>query len=204
MDIYSLLKHKRPKQLTLAKPDSKPPEPSTRESFITEKSLITQDSQNITGPSRDHWKPNSSTMFCSQRGCSNIFGALVNRHHCRYCGGIFCDVHCSESIRLDRNALFNTKGILCRGCDKCALYYLYEMLRTKRRCVDGPSAPITRDKHRSIMTLEPQAMEGIMEIGRDDIVLATPVSVIISKTSSLDKFDPMPPSTLDGWQWSTF
>ncbi|KAL0080044.1 hypothetical protein J3Q64DRAFT_1864718 [Phycomyces blakesleeanus] len=196
MEIYDLLSHKQPRKLTISKADSSLPEVPTRETLITERSVVNQESQNIVDlPSRAHWKPYSSTTLCGQKGCSNVFGVLI-----------FCDRHCSESIRLDKNALFNSKGVLCRGCDKCVLYYLWEILRTKKGCTDEADiAPNTRDKHRSIMTLEPQAMEGIMEIGRDDIILPAPVSDTEGGyLLSLGKFDPIPYSALDGWQWSTF
>jgi len=39
------------------------------------------------------WEPDSSVTKCKQ--CRKVFGALTRRHHCRKCGGVFCNA-CSK------------------------------------------------------------------------------------------------------------
>lgn len=36
-----------------------------------------------------HWVPDSHALCCST--CGGTFGLLLRRHHCRCCGGVFCD-----------------------------------------------------------------------------------------------------------------
>ncbi|KAG0021860.1 hypothetical protein BGZ80_001568 [Entomortierella chlamydospora] len=40
-------------------------------------------SSNFTGPGRAHWKPDSSTNFCTWPGCRLEFSLFDRRHHCR-------------------------------------------------------------------------------------------------------------------------
>eukprot|EP01094_Clydonella_sp_ATCC50884_P023774 TRINITY_DN577_c1_g1_i4.p1 TRINITY_DN577_c1_g1~~TRINITY_DN577_c1_g1_i4.p1 ORF type:complete len:820 (-),score=231.25 TRINITY_DN577_c1_g1_i4:213-2672(-) len=41
-----------------------------------------------------HWKPDQSAKHCSQ--CDTKFSLFNRRHHCRYCGNIFCSQHAPE------------------------------------------------------------------------------------------------------------
>ncbi|GJJ68394.1 hypothetical protein EMPS_00740 [Entomortierella parvispora] len=43
----------------------------------------TESSNSSPGPSRAHWKPDSSTHICTWPGCRREFGLFDRRHHCR-------------------------------------------------------------------------------------------------------------------------
>ncbi|KAF9969320.1 hypothetical protein BGZ73_008380 [Actinomortierella ambigua] len=76
------------------------------------------------GPSRAHWKPDSSTQVCTWPGCGRQFGFFERRHHCRRCGEIFCGVHCSKVVPLDQALDFNRSlGTPCRACVGCSDLY---------------------------------------------------------------------------------
>ncbi|KAF9896354.1 hypothetical protein BX616_007630, partial [Lobosporangium transversale] len=73
-----------------------------------------------SGPSRAHWKPDSSTQVCTWPGCHLEFGFFDRRHHCRKCGDIFCSAHCSKSVPLDYALDFNpAMGVMSRACIGC-------------------------------------------------------------------------------------
>ncbi|KAI1320943.1 hypothetical protein EDD11_009266 [Mortierella claussenii] len=73
-----------------------------------------------SGPSRAHWKPDSSTQVCTWPGCLREFGFFDRRHHCRKCGDIFCSAHCSKAIPLDQALDFNpATGVMSRACIGC-------------------------------------------------------------------------------------
>jgi hypothetical protein len=90
-------------------------------------------------------------------------------------------VHCSNYFRLDQYAQFHPQGSLSRGCDTCATDYIQwqEELRqtttSKRResnntvvaTVTDKSITSLKKRHAGIMTQQPQAMEGVTELGRD-------------------------------------
>ncbi|CAO3617309.1 unnamed protein product [Cunninghamella blakesleeana] len=77
----------------------------------------------IGPPAKLHWKPDSESECCEYEGCATYFGIFERRHHCRRCGDIFCNQHCSNYFRLDQDCKFNNEGILCRGCDNCINEY---------------------------------------------------------------------------------
>ena len=43
------------------------------------------------------WQPDTTTKNC--RNCNTTFGYWIRKHHCRYCGYIFCDKCSSFRIR---------------------------------------------------------------------------------------------------------
>jgi hypothetical protein len=43
------------------------------------------------------WKPDDSVQRCP--GCNTAFGVFTRKHHCRACGGIFCD-NCSKETKV--------------------------------------------------------------------------------------------------------
>lgn len=47
--------------------------------------------------------------------CSNKFTLLNRKHHCRSCGGVFCQIHSSKSIPLPDLGIFEA----VRVCDNC-------------------------------------------------------------------------------------
>ncbi|KAI9342250.1 hypothetical protein BDR26DRAFT_281809 [Obelidium mucronatum] len=72
----------------------------------------------VTGPpSRAHWKPDTSVIFCES--CSVRFNLITRRHHCRTCGGIFCGPCSKHIIRLDQNAEPHPAGVESRICEEC-------------------------------------------------------------------------------------
>lgn len=81
-----------------------------------------------TGARRDasektaRWKADNEVTACEN--CRNQFSFVRRRHHCRRCGGIFCDA-CTKKRRTIRDPL-SEEGRLrgpvkdCRVCDRCA------------------------------------------------------------------------------------
>lgn len=60
---------------------------------------------------KEFWLPNESSKAC--RKCLKHFSAILRRHHCRYCGLIFCD----KCAKLNQKIKYHTK--LSRICDNC-------------------------------------------------------------------------------------
>lgn len=70
-----------------------------------------ENSQAIEGPTRKHWKPDSSKFNCTQ--CGKLFNYITERrrkHHCRSCGEIFCGDCLKNYIYLDEDAKFTLFG----------------------------------------------------------------------------------------------
>jgi hypothetical protein len=70
------------------------------------------------------WKADSKVTKCEEKGCTTSFNFITRRHHCRSCGGIFCDAH-TKKRRTLRNPLTEggrADGTVadCRVCDSCA------------------------------------------------------------------------------------
>lgn len=68
-------------------------------------------SKSYDGPTREHWKPDSSRFNCAQ--CGKLFNYMTEnrrKHHCRSCGDIFCGDCLKNYIYLDRNAHFTLFG----------------------------------------------------------------------------------------------
>ncbi|CEG75623.1 hypothetical protein RMATCC62417_10633 [Rhizopus microsporus] len=208
MDIYSLTKKKRPSQLTIAQPSSQTD--SSVDNTTPTKLMSDPISEEVTGPpTRDHWKPDSEANSCGYLGCPTYFGLFDRRHHCRKCGDIFCSAHCSNYFRLDQDARFHLQGILSRGCNTCAEEYKQwqEELRQRkniRKSQDNMNASKAnlKKRHPGIMTQQPQAMEGITELGRDDVVSKN-ITINNKSTKKEHAFNPIPSVPAD-WQWSTF
>ncbi|GAB2292209.1 Protein free1 [Dionaea muscipula] len=62
---------------------------------------------------RDHWVPDEAVSKCT--ACGTDFSAFVRKHHCRYCGDIFCD-KCTQG-RVSLAAEENAPPV--RVCDRC-------------------------------------------------------------------------------------
>ncbi|KAG0261526.1 hypothetical protein BG011_000932 [Mortierella polycephala] len=94
--------------------------PSTTSSNRSIRNGAVSPSSTGAGPSRAHWKPDSSTQVCTWPGCLREFGFFDRRHHCRKCGDIFCSVHCTKAIPLDSALDFNpAMGVMSRACTGC-------------------------------------------------------------------------------------
>ncbi|KAI7880699.1 hypothetical protein K492DRAFT_162359 [Lichtheimia hyalospora FSU 10163] len=223
MDIYALTRKKRPTHLTLGQSTtvSRPPL-STLDTIesptLTEQSSVDSKQQSlnsassfsepVTGPpSRHHWKPDADSTHCAQFGCGTAFGLFERRHHCRKCGDIFCSDHCAQSIRLDQSSRFHPKGILSRCCNGCANDYrrwltgLQDTHEQQQQDHDHGKEKHAR-RRTGIMTHQPHAMEGVTELGRDDIVEANRHPIAIKSKHEV-AFNPIPSVPAD-WQWSTF
>lgn len=96
--------------------------------------------EEYSGPSRAHWKPDSSRFSCSN--CGRLFNYLTDtrrKHHCRSCGDLFCGECLLNYIYLDNDAKFTVFGPdwgdsdendetkdgkhLCKVCRSCYLKY---------------------------------------------------------------------------------
>lgn len=68
------------------------------------------------------WKPDALADTCDQTTCSATFSLTIRRHHCRSCGGVFCNQHSSFGLLLYYAPETETqKGSLkmSRACEDC-------------------------------------------------------------------------------------
>jgi hypothetical protein len=77
----------------------------------------------VSTASAARWKADAEVNACENKKCSKVFGILRRKHHCRRCGGIFCD-GCTTSRMALKNPLTETgraTGMVqdCRVCDDC-------------------------------------------------------------------------------------
>lgn len=68
-----------------------------------------------------HWVPDMHSWTCSS--CGDSFNAFNRRHHCRCCGGIFCDACCSNRVPLPGWGI--TKAV--RVCEDCKKFELVQL-----------------------------------------------------------------------------
>ncbi|ORX47766.1 hypothetical protein DM01DRAFT_1377108 [Hesseltinella vesiculosa] len=204
MDIFAMTRKRRPSRLTMA-PTSLQlnPEPALQRPLPI-----------VTGPpSQYHWKHDRDGPQCAHPNCSRKFGLFERRHHCRKCGDIYCSLHCSNYLRLDQNSDFHPEGYLSRGCDLCAAEW--QNVSLSLAAISGNDSTLEK-KHKhprsrqGIMTLQPHALEGVLELGRDDIVqqeehTSDPNGVAIANINKrVDVFDAVASTVPADWQWSTF
>ncbi|CAK9435463.1 uncharacterized protein LODBEIA_P01900 [Lodderomyces beijingensis] len=76
-------------------------------------------------PTRKHWLKDESVQKCGIESCGKEFNFFERRHHCRKCGGIFCNEHTSHSLSINHMAQFTTggRGTLSKVCDNCIEEY---------------------------------------------------------------------------------
>ncbi|RUS32769.1 hypothetical protein BC938DRAFT_474368 [Jimgerdemannia flammicorona] len=175
-------------------------------------------SETVTGPpTREHWKPDSSATTCAHPTCATLFGLFERRHHCRRCGDLFCAAHCTRFVRLDQNAQFNPNGVAAKACDACAKEADRWATRRKSNVVSTPGTQTastgpavaaapgqTSGKIVRRVGGGPQGMEGVTELGREDIVRPQPEGIKIASSRVPEtNFNPTPSVPAD-WQWSTF
>lgn len=67
--------------------------------------------------SREHWKPNSSTIECTD--CGRAFSLMNRRHHCRKCGDLFCAPCLLSKAKLSFRCLFDVDGVMTKVCFQC-------------------------------------------------------------------------------------
>ncbi|ESL05891.1 protein kinase [Trypanosoma rangeli SC58] len=66
------------------------------------------------------WRDDSSTDTCENRLCGKKFSMLSSKHHCRWCGRIFCN-DCAP-----RTASY--RGELLRCCNACRLPFIFRSI----------------------------------------------------------------------------
>ena len=71
---------------------------------------------------KEFWLPNDSSKTC--RKCEKGFSALMRRHHCRYCGLIFCD----KCVKL--NPKLGSDSKLLRICANCIVLFKDSIMLT--------------------------------------------------------------------------
>ena len=59
------------------------------------------------------WKSDEEARLCE--GCDSAFGLLRRRHHCRYCGGIFCG-ECTSHRAIVKQVHRTEPQRLCARC----------------------------------------------------------------------------------------
>lgn len=72
-------------------------------------------------PTRKHWLKDEAVSKCGIRSCNKHFNFFERRHHCRKCGGIYCNEHTSHYLYINHLAQFTTggRGTLSKVCDYC-------------------------------------------------------------------------------------
>ncbi|KAG7933416.1 uncharacterized protein OGAPODRAFT_94148 [Ogataea polymorpha] len=113
----------------------------------------------IEGPTRRHWKPNNSRFSCAK--CNRIFHFMTDsrrKHHCRYCGEIFCNDCLKNFVYLNDNAHFTLFGssedhldtkdkkYLCKVCQNCAQKYEVYLKEHTTKNLDLDSNKTTNGK----------------------------------------------------------
>jgi hypothetical protein len=66
--------------------------------------------------SKARWKPDSEAPVCN--GCSANFSSFRRRHHCRQCGGVFCN-GCSKGRKQGVHG-YSKPVRVCQGCKRSA------------------------------------------------------------------------------------
>ncbi|KAJ3415098.1 hypothetical protein HDV05_005506 [Chytridiales sp. JEL 0842] len=67
------------------------------------------------------WQPDSTALSCTQ--CTKRFTLFIRRHHCRWCGKIFCDSCTAHRVPL--SSIYTASGMESEGhriCDGCYSY----------------------------------------------------------------------------------
>lgn len=93
-----------------------------RHGLTTRKTQYSSQRQNVVGQAA-RWKADAEVNACEK--CRKGFTILRRKHHCRRCGGIFCDA-CTTKRRPLKNPLTENgraAGTVedCRVCDACAV-----------------------------------------------------------------------------------
>jgi hypothetical protein len=93
---------------------------------------------------RQYWMPDSNAKECYE--CHKRFTTFLRRHHCRFCGQIFCGKCC---IRKISGAELGYSGMLrlCNYClERVGIYYEPECRTASTTPI--PGSPSTSDKVR--------------------------------------------------------
>ena len=57
------------------------------------------------------WKPDHARPYCQDLDCSKKFGMLQRKHHCRFCGDVYCDSCTSLRISVNEIAKLSRKQV---------------------------------------------------------------------------------------------
>jgi hypothetical protein len=71
------------------------------------------DGKKQAGEDTSHWIPDAQAPRCLS--CGTRFGLVTRRHHCRNCGGVFCD-KCSSKRRAVPGRGFHSPARVCDAC----------------------------------------------------------------------------------------
>eukprot|EP00760_Papus_ankaliazontas_P029909 PhM_4_TR4523/c1_g1_i1/m.72311 len=82
-------------------------------------------------PDRSHWKRDNESLNCDS--CKGDFGLFNRRHHCRSCGGIFCNKCSSRRMPVPVRSIKEA----VRVCDPCAK--ILHKTSKKMMCSSGPN-----------------------------------------------------------------
>jgi growth factor-regulated tyrosine kinase substrate len=75
--------------------------------------FLQDESQNQQPPKEVVWMSDNETKTCMR--CNEPFTATIRRHHCRYCGKLFCNACCSNMMSLPQLGYEEQQ----RVCDNC-------------------------------------------------------------------------------------
>jgi len=96
------------------------------------------------------WEPDADAPTCRGPACGVAFDSLERRHHCRFCGRVFCGA-CSQGVALVpplwENVSYSTRDPQ-RVCDGCAVRLAPRQAEwaagyanaTRNNCVADPAA----------------------------------------------------------------
>ncbi|CUI14418.1 zinc finger protein, putative [Bodo saltans] len=86
------------------------------------------------GSTPSNWKPDTSSSSCDS--CGAPFSLLRRRHHCRNCGGLFCDTCSSGRCSLPSRGFDESVRVCC----VCSL---------RMDAMSASSTPVTPTRRRS-------------------------------------------------------
>ena len=117
------------------------------------------------------WQEDKSVKCCGNKRCNAEFTLTLHRHHCRYCGNIFCDKCAPELPLANGSPLLKQKRTKARRCNSCKLPIV---MRAYRQTLNGPltARPVETIlsylNHKSITSLlqSSSAMQRVFHVRR--------------------------------------
>ena len=103
---------------------------------------------------REHWIPDDKVNKCES--CNAGFSLLKRKHHCRFCGHIFCDKCTSTKMELPEEMGYTTAERVCQKC--------IPVIQGKKRAAGAHEKPSDRKK------------AGAGDKGVDDMVMLSNLS----------------------------
>eukprot|EP00939_MAST-03C_sp_MAST-3C-sp1_P000097 g97.t1 len=133
------------------------------------------------------WIPDSQCDTCMWPDCNLVFRSFgqkmlnanreKSRHHCRGCGGLFCDHHCSKTLPLPFFGLRNP----VRVCDECWTFFFQRP--STRRSVSGSESSEKGQQSRSFRAVSAREMSSAYarRIHRNFVSKDAPLGVSFDK-----------------------